>query len=93
MAITKPLIINKDELDWDTLELLEDVQALFKAEQAPRVRDLKRLVAGLFHDWTLEDAGKITNAEAKQIFESIGEQLSVPKSSEADSSAPSTTAE
>lgn len=93
MAIVKPLIINKDELDWDTLELLEDVQALFKAEQAPRVRDLKRLVAGLFVDWTVEDAGKITNAEAKHIFESIGEQLSVPKSSDTDSSAPSTTAE
>ena len=57
------------------------------------MRDLKRLVAGLFVDWTVEDAGKITNAEAKQIFGSIGEQLSVPKSSDSDSSAPSTTAE
>lgn len=89
--ITKPLTIDKTALDWDTLELLEDIQAQFQAGETPSVRALKRLIAGLFVDWTLADAGKITNAEAAQIFAAIGEQLSVPKSTDTASSAPSTT--
>lgn len=93
MAIAKPLIIALDEVDWDTLELLEIVQAKSQAGEQPTVGELKLLVAGLFQGWTLADAGKITRAEGQQVFEAIKEQLGVPKSSDSASSAPSTTAE
>lgn len=91
--ITKPLVIELDEVTWDTFELLEIVQAKTAAGEEPRMSDLKPLVAGLFAGWTLADAGKLTRREGAQVFEAIKEQLSVPKSSDTDSSAPSTTAE
>ena len=91
MAIVKPLIIDKSQLDWDTLELLEEVNATVQAGGNPKVRDLKRLVAGVFVDWTLEDAGKITSGEAKEVFEAIKDQFALPKASATESSPPSTT--
>lgn len=91
MAITKPLIIDKSKIDWDTLELLEDISARMQSGEQPKVRELKRLVAGVFVDWTLEDAGKITSEEAPAVFEAIKNGMTVPKASASDSSAPSTT--
>lgn len=92
MAITKPLVIDKAQLDWDTLELLETVQAAVQGGDAPKFADLKRLIAGLFVGWTVEDAGKITQAESTQIFEAVKEQLALPNASATSSSPPSTTA-
>ena len=89
--IVKPLIIKLDEVSWDTLEILETIQAKTQAGEQPRIGELKPLVAGLFDGWTIEDAGKITRGEGQQIFDAIKEQLGVPKSSDTDSSAPSST--
>ena len=69
--ITKPMIVDVPSLTWDALELLELLQEKAAAGEQPKVREMKQLVALVFTDWTLDDAGKITQAETKQVFDSI----------------------
>ena len=76
----------------DTLELLETVHAKAAAGEPLAILELKALIAGLFVDWTLADAGQITQRVSEAIFAASQEQLGVPKSSASDSPPPSTTA-
>lgn len=89
--IVKPLVVDLNVVDWDTLELFEQIQEQTQNGEHPKIRDLKRLVAGMFAGWTAEDAGKITQAESKQVLDTLIAQLGgpVPNASDAPSSPPS----
>lgn len=94
MAIPKPMVVDLSQVSWDTLGLLETIQEQSQAGQRPKMRDLKRLVAGCFLDWTIEDAGKITQGESKEILDTLMAQLgNQPPASDTPSSPPSSTAD
>lgn len=73
MAILKPLKVNLDAIDLDTMELFEAVQDELATTGRVKASVFKRLIAGLFEEWTAEMAGKITRAEMPKIIEAIGE--------------------
>jgi hypothetical protein len=92
--IVKPMVVDLTVVDWDTLELFEVIQEQSQAGERPRIRDLKRLVAGMFVDWTLEDAGKISQAESKQVLDALVTQLgNPPTTNDAPSPPPSSPAD
>ena len=72
MAIVKPLKTNPDNIDLDTMELFEQVQDELATTGRVKTADFKRLIAGIFEDWTAADAGKITRAEIPQMIEALG---------------------
>lgn len=82
--IVKPLKCDPDKIDLDTLELFEAVQEQLATEGRAKTADFKRLIAGIFEDWTVADAGKITRGEMPQIIEALGKVFdnAVPTESE-----------
>lgn len=85
MAIVKPLKTNPDNIDLDTLELFEQIQEEISTTGRPNIGAFKRLIAGMFEDWTLADAGKITRAEMPQIIDALGKVFdTVPLDTESD---------
>jgi hypothetical protein len=74
--IVKPLKINIDNIDMDTVELFEDVRDSVLATGRVRAADVKRLFSAMFEDWTEADAGKVTRSELPQVMEAISGALS-----------------
>jgi hypothetical protein len=72
MAILKPLKTNPDNIDLDALELFEQVQEELSNTGRVKTADFKRLIAAMFEDWTVAEAGKITRGEMPQIIEALG---------------------
>jgi hypothetical protein len=85
MAILKPLKTNPDNIDLDTLELFEQVQEQLQVTGRVNTGNFKRLIAGMFEDWTIADAGKVTRAEMPQLIEALGKVFdTVPLESESE---------
>ncbi|MBK9711564.1 MAG: hypothetical protein IPO81_09610 [Kouleothrix sp.] len=69
--IVKPLIVDVPNLSWDALELFELLQEKVAAGERLRIREMKQLIGHVFTDWTVEDAGKITQSETQQVFDAL----------------------
>jgi hypothetical protein len=85
MAILKPLKTNPDNIDLDTLELFEEVQEALATTGRVKTAVFKKLIAGIFEDWTDADAGKVTRAEMPQLIEALGKVFdTVPLDTESE---------
>lgn len=69
--IVKPLKVNVDNIDLDTMELFESVQAEVATTGRVKASAFKALIAAMFEDWTIVEAGKITRVEMPQVLEAI----------------------
>lgn len=85
MTIVKPLKTNPDNIDLDTMELFEQVQEQLSTTGRVNTGDFKRLIAGIFEDWTVADAGKVTRGEMPQLMDALGKVFdTVPLDTESE---------
>lgn len=73
MAILKPLKVNIDNVDLDTIELFEQVSDKAANDQRIKAGDVKRLFAAMFENWTEADAGKVTRLELPEVLRALSE--------------------
>ena len=85
MAIVKPLKVNVDNIDLDTMELFESVSEELTNTGRVNAARFKELLAAMFEDWTIADAGKVTRIEMPQILGAIGDAFDqIPLESESE---------